>query len=46
MKATYHCETVKLEVTFSQGLESARHCDCSFCGKRGAIAVLAPLNGV
>ena len=46
MKATCHCETVVLEITLSQGLESARRCDYSFCTRRGAIAVSAPLDGV
>ncbi len=28
------------------GLASARRCDCSFCVRRGAVAVTAPLSGV
>ena len=35
-----------LEVTLSDGFATARRCDCSYCRRRGAIAVSAPLNGV
>ncbi len=44
--ATCHCGAVELEVTLSDGLNSARRCDCSFCRRRGAAAVTAPLDGV
>ena len=46
MKASCHCGAVVLEVTLSEGFASARRCDCSFCRRRGAIAVSAPLEGV
>lgn len=46
MKGNCHCGAVVLEVTLSDGLASARRCDCSFCRRRGAIAVSAPLWGV
>lgn len=46
MKATCHCGSVVLEVSLSDGLATARRCDCSFCRRRGAIAVSAPLDGV
>jgi hypothetical protein len=45
-RATCHCGAVELEVTLPEGLVSARRCDCSFCARRGAIAVSAPLDGV
>jgi hypothetical protein len=35
-----------LEVTLTDGLATARRCDCSYCRRRGAIAVSAPLDGV
>lgn len=35
-----------LEVTLTDGLNTARRCDCSFCLRRGAIAVSAPLSGI
>ncbi len=45
-KATCHCGAVELSVTLSDGLHTARRCDCSFCRRRGAVAVSAPLDGV
>ncbi len=38
-KVTCHCGAVELRVTLSDGLNSARRCDCSFCRRRGAPAV-------
>jgi hypothetical protein len=35
-----------MEVALSNGLASARRCDCSFCRMRGAVAVTAPLEGL
>ncbi|MFU8779058.1 MAG: GFA family protein [Roseovarius sp.] len=46
LKATCHCGAVELRVTLSDGLNTARRCDCSFCRRRGAAAVSAPLSGV
>ncbi|MCC1494344.1 GFA family protein [Cognatishimia sp. F0-27] len=46
IKATCHCGAVELSVTLSDGFNTARRCDCSFCRRRGAPAVSAPLNGV
>ncbi len=45
-KAACHCGAVQFEVTLSDGLDSARRCDCSFCRMRGAVAVSAPLDGI
>ncbi|WP_424942856.1 GFA family protein [Aliiroseovarius crassostreae] len=45
-KAACHCGAVQFEVALSDGLNSARRCDCSFCRMRGAVAVSAPLDGV
>lgn len=45
-KATCHCGSVKLSVRLGDGLNSARRCDCSFCRRRQAAAVSAPLDGV
>jgi len=45
-KATCHCGAVELSVRLSDGLNSARRCDCSFCRRRQAAAVSAPLDGV
>ena len=46
MKLTCHCGAVALDVTLTDGLNTAQRCDCSFCRRRGAIAVNAPLNGL
>ncbi|MBN2906894.1 MAG: GFA family protein [Rhodobacteraceae bacterium] len=39
-----HCGAVVLEVELSQGLASARRCDCSYCRRRGAIMASVPLD--
>lgn len=41
-----HCGTVRFAVTLSNGLYSARRCDCSMCRMRGAVAVTAKLGGL
>ena len=46
LKAPCHCGSVELSVRLSDGLNSARRCDCSFCRRRQAAAVSAPLDGV
>ena len=45
-KAACHCGSVRLRVRLSDGLNSARRCDCSLCRMRGAVAVTAGLGGV
>ncbi|EMU9119276.1 GFA family protein [Providencia stuartii] len=44
--AQCHCGSVKFKVTLSDGLNTARRCNCSYCRMRGAIAVSAPLSGI
>ncbi|MBU2191746.1 MAG: GFA family protein [Alphaproteobacteria bacterium] len=44
MNGACHCGTVRLRVSLTDGLRSARRCDCSYCRMRGAVAVSAPLN--
>jgi hypothetical protein len=46
LRLTCHCGAVELSVRLSNGLATARRCDCSFCRRRGAIAVSAPLDGI
>ncbi len=46
IKVICHCGAVELSVTLSDGLATARRCDCSYCRRRGAIAVSAPLGGL
>ena len=41
-----HCGAVEMRVRLSDGLATARRCDCSFCRRRGAVAVSAPLDGI
>lgn len=36
-----HCGTVRFRVKLSDGLRTARRCNCSFCAARGAVAVTA-----
>ena len=46
VKATCHCGAVELSVTLTDGFETRRRCDCSFCHRRQCAAVSAPLGGV
>jgi hypothetical protein len=39
-----HCGAVRFRVRLSAGLRSARRCTCSYCQKRGAVAVSASLS--
>lgn len=41
-----HCGRVKFTVELTDGLRTARRCDCSFCRMRGAVVVSAPLSGI
>ncbi len=41
MRGTCHCGAVEIEVFPTDGLATARRCDCSFCRRRGAIVVSA-----
>jgi hypothetical protein len=41
-----HCGAVRFRVRLSDGLRTARRCNCSFCRMRGAVAVSAPLDGL
>lgn len=45
-RLTCHCGAIELEVRLSEGLASARRCDCSFCRRRGAITATVPLDGL
>lgn len=46
VKVTCHCGAVELSVELSDGLNTARRCNCSYCSRRGAIAVTALVEGV
>lgn len=41
-----HCGAVRFTVTLTDGLATARRCDCSFCAMRGAVAVSARLADI
>jgi hypothetical protein len=41
-----HCRTVRFRVKLSDGLRTARRCDCSYCRMRGAVAVSADLDAI
>ncbi|MCM2560705.1 GFA family protein [Lutimaribacter sp. EGI FJ00015] len=44
MKATCHCGAIELQITPGQPLDRASRCDCSFCRRRQAAAVMVPLE--
>ncbi len=46
VNAACHCRMVRFEVRLSDGLATARRCNCSFCRMRGAVAVSAEHNGI
>jgi len=45
-RGSCHCGAVQFRVELSDGLRSARRCNCSYCRMRGAVAVSAPLSGI
>lgn len=46
LQAACHCGAVRFTVLLSDGLKTARRCNCSFCRMRGAVAVSAELSGI
>lgn len=46
IKGSCHCGAVQFTVQLSDGINTASRCDCSFCAKRGAVAVTAPKDGI
>ena len=46
MEAACHCKTVRFHVKLTNGLQTARRCNCSFCRMRGAVAVSAELGDI
>lgn len=44
--ASCHCGAVTLSLELSDGINTARRCDCTMCRMRGAVAVSAPLDGL
>jgi Uncharacterized conserved protein len=45
-QAACHCGTVRFSVRLSEGLSSARRCNCSYCRMRGGVAVTATLEDI
>lgn len=45
-QAACHCGTVRFNLRLSDGLRSARRCNCSYCRMRGAVAVSANLADI
>lgn len=39
-----HCGAIRFQVRLTDGLESARRCNCSLCRMRGAVAVSAQVG--
>lgn len=46
LQGACHCGAVRFTVLLSDGLRSARRCNCSYCRMRGAVAVSAELSGI
>ena len=46
LSARCHCGAVAFTVELSDGFNTVRRCNCSYCRMRGAVAVSAPLSGI
>lgn len=46
LSAQCHCGAVAFTVELSDGFNTVRRCNCSYCRMRGAVAVSAPLSGI
>lgn len=44
VRGACHCGAVRFQVLLSDGLASARRCNCSYCRMRGAVAVSARIR--
>lgn len=45
-QAACHCGTVQFSVRLTDGVRTARRCNCSLCRMRGAVAVSANLDDI
>lgn len=45
-QAACHCGTVRFSLRLTDGLRTARRCNCSYCRMRGAVAVSANLDNI
>ena len=46
LRASCHCGSVQLQVRLTDGFNTARRCNCSYCRMRGAVAVSAELQDI
>lgn len=46
VKAACHCGAVELRVKLTDGLNNIHRCDCSYCRRRQAAPVTAPIDGL
>jgi hypothetical protein len=46
MDGACHCKTVRFRVKLTDGFNTARRCNCTFCAMRGAVAVSANLADI
>jgi hypothetical protein len=46
IRGSCHCGEVQFHVQLTDGLNTARRCNCSYCRMRGAIAVSAELKDI
>lgn len=46
LKGACHCGAVQFRVRLTDGLRTARRCNCSYCRMRGAVAVSANLADI
>jgi len=45
-KASCHCGAVELRIDMPDGIVDPRHCDCSICRRKGALAASVPLSAI
>ncbi|MBX3609701.1 MAG: GFA family protein [Hydrogenophaga sp.] len=46
LEAACHCGAVRFRLVLTDGLRSARRCNCSYCSMRGAVAVSTDLENL
>lgn len=46
LRGACHCGAVQFRVRLTDGLHTARRCNCSYCRMRGAVAVSAELRDI
>lgn len=46
LKASCHCGAVRFRLRLTDGLNTVRRCNCSYCAMRGAVAVSANLDDI